>query len=160
MDTITTALLWFATISAGIMAGVYFTFSVFVMRSLDAMTGTTGMAAMQSINRIILKSAFLPLFFLSSLACAALVALELMDRTAAGATAMLAGGAAYVLGMFVVTVIGNVPLNNRLEATNADGAEAREMWALYRRRWTAWNHVRTLACTACAILLTMALIAR
>ncbi|WP_265569404.1 DUF1772 domain-containing protein [Sphingomicrobium nitratireducens] len=160
MDLIICALLWFAAISAGIMAGVYFTFSVFVMRSLDALDGTRGMAAMQSINRVILKSAFLPLFFLSSLACAALVVVALLDLSATGATEMLAGAAIYVVGMFIVTAAGNVPLNNRLEATDASGTDAPAMWSHYMSKWTALNHIRTIACTASAALLTLALIAR
>ncbi|GAB5486514.1 MAG: hypothetical protein Pars2KO_00840 [Parasphingorhabdus sp.] len=59
----TTILLWFSAISVGIMAGVCFTFSVFVMRSLDAFEKPAGMIAMQSINRIIQRSLFLSLFF-------------------------------------------------------------------------------------------------
>ncbi|MCM8558271.1 DUF1772 domain-containing protein [Sphingomicrobium sediminis] len=160
MDMFTTALTWFAAISSGIMAGVYLTFSVFVMRSLDAMAGTTGMAAMQSINRIILKSAFMPLFFLSSLASLVLAIGTALDLADAGAIYLLAGGAIYVLGMFGVTAAGNVPLNDRLEATDSDGSGAAAMWSLYMRRWTVWNHVRSIACTTSAVLFTLALIAR
>ena len=58
MEIVIDGLLWFTAISVGIMAGVYFTFSAFVMRSLDAIEAPAGMLAMQSINRIILKSVF------------------------------------------------------------------------------------------------------
>ena len=160
MENLFNALLWFSAISVGLMAGVYFTFSAFLMRSLDAIDAPAGMIAMQSINRIIVKSSFLPIFFASSAACAGLVALALLDLAAPGATAALAGGATYVVGMFLVTVAGNVPLNNRLEATKADGPEGPDMWALYLKKWTAWNHLRTLACTVSMVLLVFAISAR
>jgi len=33
--------------------------------------------------------------------------------------AIVAGGAVYVIGMFGVTVVGNVPMNDRLDAADA-----------------------------------------
>ena len=61
MHTLVTALLWFAALGCALLGGVYFAFSAFVMRSLrDA--GHAGTVAMNSINRVILRSAFMPLF--------------------------------------------------------------------------------------------------
>lgn len=157
MEFVTDALLWIAAISVGIMAGVYFTFSAFVMKSLDEIEAPAGMLAMQAINRIIVKSSFLPIFFGSTLACAVLIVLVLVEPSANGAKWILIGSALYVAGMFVVTVAGNVPLNNRLEATDARGSEGADMWTLYLRRWTVWNHVRTFACTASLVLLILAI---
>jgi uncharacterized membrane protein len=54
-----------------------------------------------------------------------------------------------------VTLIFNVPLNNRLAAVNPDSAEGKAVWAHYLRVWTVWNHVRTvapLAAMGCFIL--------
>ncbi|KWV92390.1 DUF1772 domain-containing protein [Erythrobacter sp. YT30] len=150
-------LIWFAALSAGIMAGVYFTFSVFVMRSLAELGDEAGARAMQSINRVILKSAFLPLFFASTLACAALVVLGLIGMAGPQSWAVIAGSAVYVIGMFVVTVIGNVPLNDRLDAVDPASAEAKAMWATYLARWTPFNHVRTLASIAAMGLLIVGL---
>ncbi len=158
--TIIDGLLWFAVLGVGVMAGVYFAFSAFVMRSLDAIGQVAGMLAMQSINRVILKSPFLPLFFASSGAAAVLAVVALLDLSQPGAVFLLAGAAAYVLGMFVVTVVGNVPLNNALEAAAADSAEGETMWRRYMRSWVAWNHVRTVACTLSLGLLVAALVAR
>lgn len=160
MQSLIDALLWFAAISAGIMAGVYFTFSVFVMKSLDAIEAPAGMLAMQSINRIIVRSLFLPVFFASTLACAALVVFALLDPELLGGTRMMVGGGLYVVGMFIVTIIGNVPLNDRLEAVDANSPEGRDMWALYMRKWTTWNHVRTVACTGSLVLLMLAIAIR
>ena len=160
MDILTHAALWFSIVSVAIMTGVYFTFSAFVMRSLDAIEAPAGMKAMQSINRIIVKSAFLPSFFASTLVCAALTVRASLDMAAPGAPWMMVGAALYVVGMFGVTLVGNVPLNNTLEATPADGPEAKAIWAIYMRQWTRWNHVRTLSCTASLVFLVLAMAQR
>ena len=160
MEALISPMLWFAVISVGLMAGVYFTFSAFLMRSLDAIEAPVGMIAMQSINRVIVKSLFLPIFFASSAVCAALTILALLDLSAAGAVWMLIGSATYVVGMFFVTVAGNVPLNNQLEATPADGPEGATMWRRYLSKWTAWNHVRTAACTMSLAMLIVSISAR
>ncbi|WP_231862734.1 anthrone oxygenase family protein [Sphingorhabdus sp. M41] len=155
-----TATLWFAALSVGIMAGVYFTFSAFVMQSLDAAGRPAGMAAMQSINRIILKSLFLPLFFASSLACLLLAVFGVMQWGNAGAWQMVTGGFVYLAGMLAVTAAANVPLNNALEATDAAGPDAEAMWRRYMQRWLPWNHVRTVSCTVSLALLIGAIAAR
>ncbi|MEH6662168.1 MAG: anthrone oxygenase family protein [Parasphingorhabdus sp.] len=160
MEQVITATLWFAAVSVGIMAGVYFAFSAFVMQSLDASGRATGMLAMQSINRVILKSLFLPLFFTSSLACLLLAVFGLMQWGTPGAWQMVIGGALYIVGMLVVTAAANVPLNNALEATDAAGPDAEAMWRRYMQRWLPWNHVRTVSCTVSLILLISAIAAR
>ena len=150
MLSIVTALTWFALLSAGIMAGIYFTFSIFAMRSFAELGEEAGARAMQSINRVIVKTAFLPLFFLSTLACAALVVLGLLGHAG---PLVIAGGAAYVLGMFAVTLAGNVPLNNRLDAADPASEAGKALWRDYLLRWTRLNHIRTVASTAAMALL-------
>ncbi len=160
MEQVITATLWFAALSVGIMAGVYFAFSAFVMRSLDATERPAGMLAMQSINRIILRSLFLPLFFASSLACILLVTIGAMHWGSAGAWQMVIGGLLYVAGMLVVTAAANVPLNNALEATDAAGPEAEAMWRRFMQRWLPWNHCRTVSCVVSLALLIGAIAER
>ena len=160
MQEVITAALWFAAISVGLMAGVYFAFSAFVLQALDAAGRPVAMVAMQSINRIILKSLFLPLFFASSLACLLLAVVGVMAWGSAGSWQMVLGGALYLVGMLVVTIAANVPLNNMLEATDAGGDEAEAMWRRYLNRWLPWNHVRTVSCTASLVLLIGAIAER
>lgn len=147
MDTFVTALLWFGAIGCGIMAGVYFTFSAFVMKSLASIGASAGIAAMQSINDVILRSAFMPLFFGTSLAAAAAVLLYAMNPDFSGGIWMALAGGIYFAGMFLCTVFFNVPLNNKLKATDPASSEGAEVWIMYLRVWTRWNHVRTIAST-------------
>jgi len=152
------ALLWLSALGCAVMAGLYFAFSAFIMRALGEIDRAAGIAAMVAINRVILRSAFMPVFLGSTLTSVALVVMALLDWGEPGAAAMLAGALIYILGMFGVTMAFNVPLNNRLIAVGAGGDDG--IWALYLTVWTRWNHVRTAASLAGLVLLVVALIER
>jgi uncharacterized membrane protein len=137
----------FATLLIG---GVYFTFSGFIMQSL-AQSGEAGMQVMTSINRVILRSVFMPLFFGSTFLAVAAGLLGLRQLDEPQGWLMLAGGAIFLVGMFGVTAAFNVPLNNRLDANPA------AVWNEYLAIWTAWNHVRTLACLVAGTLFLLAM---
>ena len=147
-------LLWFSAIGCGVMAGVNFAFSGFVMNSLARLEPTSGMAAMQMINRVILRSAFMPLFLGTTLAAGAVSLLGVLSGQG-GATVL--GGIVYVVGMFVSTILFNVPLNNKLDRSDINGAEGRAFWEFYCRRWRHWNHSRMLASLLAAALFIHAL---
>jgi uncharacterized membrane protein len=72
---------------------------------------------------------------------------------------MLVGGVVQVLGMFVVTMVFNVPLNNELARVDPASAEGATVWARHLKEWTFWNHVRTVACTAASALFIAAIAA-
>ncbi|KVO74118.1 hypothetical protein WL78_30305 [Burkholderia ubonensis] len=157
---VTLVLLWFSAIGCGLMAGVYFAFSAFVMTSLGRLAPAAGVAAMNAINVDIVRSLFMPVFLGTTLASLALAILALLNRSEPGAIWIVAGGAIYVLGMFVVTMVFNVPLNDALSATDASSAEGGAFWARYLRDWTVWNHARTVASAAACGLFIAALAAR
>ena len=71
--------------------------------------------------------------------------------------AALAAAGIYLAGSIGVTFAANVPLNDRLDAVDPAAAEARGLWRVFVRRWTAWNHVRAAASLAAAAVLTVAL---
>ena len=153
-DAILTVLLWFSAIGCGMMAGIYFAFSTFIMRALASIPQASGAGGMQAINRVILKSSFIPLFMGTTLACVVLAGLALLRLGERGAAAVLAGGVVYVIGMFVCTMLLNVPLNNALDAVDAASPEATPVWTRYLKDWVRWNHVRTIAsAVACALFI-------
>ena len=135
------SLLWFCSIGFGIMTGVYFAFSAFVMTSLGKLAPQVGIAAMQAINRDIQRSAFMPLFFATTLGALGMI---IAGALAEQGGFMMISGAIYVAGMFLSTVLFNVPLNNRLDAQDPESPAGEEFWHFYCRRWTFWNHSRTL----------------
>jgi uncharacterized membrane protein len=152
-----TGLLWFSAIGCGLIAGLYFAFSAFIMTALSRVDQASGVAAMNSINAVILRSLFMPIFFGTTLAALILAIVAVFRWSAPGSSATLVGGIVYVVGMFVVTMLFNVPLNNALQTVGAGGAGTAATWARYLRVWTMWNHVRTVASTAACALFIAAL---
>lgn len=157
---ITTALLWFSAIGCGLLAGLYFSFSTFINSALGRIETPAGIAAMNSINVVIVRSPFMPLFLGSSLAALILACIALFHWHQPGSVAVFAGGLIYVVGMFLCTMVLNVPLNNALAAVDPASANGAEVWANFLRDWTFWNHVRTIASTVAMVLFIYAIAAR
>ena len=157
---IVTGLLWFAALGTGLIAGVYFTFSTFVMTALGRSGPAHGIVVMNSISSTILQSLFMPVFYGTTLTSIALGVVALSRWDGSRSMAVLAAAAVYVLGMFVCTIIFNVPLNDALAAVDPASTDGAAVWARYLNDWTFWNHVRTLASLGAAALFTYALCAR
>jgi uncharacterized membrane protein len=154
-STATLVLLWLAAVGCGLMGGIYFAFSTFIMRAFATLEPAQATAAMNAINVVILRSAFMPLFWLTTIAALALVLLELPAWQSMTGRLAIASGVVYLLGMFICTVVFNVPLNDSLAAAS-DAA----LWQRYLVEWTRWNHVRTIASTVACAGFVWALLAR
>ena len=151
-------LLIIAAIGAGLMAGVYFAFSAFIMRSLDRLDAANAVDAMNAINEVILRSWFMPLFFGTSLLCLLLAVLALFDWSDPNAPLLLTAGLTYFGGMFLCTIFFNIPLNNRLAKAKEENGDKLQIWSHYYKNWSRWNHLRTasslIACVLSIYLLT------
>ncbi|WDI30099.1 DUF1772 domain-containing protein [Hyphococcus flavus] len=152
LDATLTATLWFCAVGSGVMAGVYFAFSAFIMASLARIETSAGILAMQSINNVILRSAFMPLFFGTTVAAVGVAATALLDMSRQSALLIAGGGAIYFGGMFLITIFYNVPLNNKLDSADPHSAFGAEVWDFYLRKWTRWNHVRTIASVVSSVI--------
>jgi len=71
----------------------------------------------------------------------------------------ISGAVFYIVGTFLVTMFGNVPLNNQLAAVSATDPGAVKLWEHYLDRWTMWNHVRTVAALLATLLFSLGLMA-
>lgn len=154
LDSMIALSLTVAAIGAGLMAGVYFAFSGFIMRSLDQLGEAPAADAMNAINKVILRSWFMVLFFGSTLLYVFLAALAVFETDLAGRWLLFATGLIYVVGMFLCTAIFNVPLNNHLADAGSDNNAKAETWKHYFKRWTRWNHLRSV-CSLAALVLSI-----
>jgi len=145
-----------AILGGGLVAGIFFAFSAFVMTALGRLPPDQGAAAMRSINVAVLNPWFFAAFFGTAAACLALAGHALLDWHEPGAAWRLAGSLLYLLGTILVTMAFNVPLNAALAAAGPGSGEAARLWARYLSVWTAWNHVRTAASLAAAAALILA----
>lgn len=146
-----------AALGSGLVGGIFFAFSSFVMTALGRLPPPQGIAAMQAINVAVLNPLFFAVFFGTGLVSVALAILALADWSRAGSGYLLVGSLLYPLGSILVTMLANVPLNRALAAVEPESAEGAQCWARYRTAWTAWNHLRTVASLAAAAALMLAL---
>src|SRR5262245_12997022 len=158
MDCLLFASTFAAAIGSGLIGGLFFAFSSFVMKALGRLPPAKGIAAMQEINVTVLNPLFFAAFFGTALLCIALAIAAILRLSEPGACYLLAGSLLYLGGTIFVTMARNVPLNNRLAAAPADSAAGAKMWKEYLRSWSNWNHVRTLAALAAAACFIMALV--
>ena len=140
IDLLSTSVLA-AVLGCGLMAGVFFAFSVFIMKALAALPPAQGIAAMQSINVVVINPWFLGVFLGTGVVCLCLAVSSLLAFDRPGAACLLAGCLLYLIGTVGVTMAFNVPLNNALAAVDPASAEAPRIWTGYVRSWTAWNTV-------------------
>lgn len=151
-----TGLTFVAALGAGVIGGVFFAFSSFVMTALARLPPPQGIAAMQAINIVVINPVFLGVFLGTAVASAALVIVAFAAWSGPGAIWRIAGGGLYLVGTFLVTMAFNVPRNNALAGLDPAAAEAAPAWSRYVDEWTAWNHVRAAAAVAAAACLTIA----
>ncbi|MFC3577906.1 DUF1772 domain-containing protein [Streptomyces yaanensis] len=147
-----------ATVATGLIAGTFYIFACAVMPALARSDDRVHIEVMQNINDVIQN----PVFFLCFLGAPLLLAVSAWQlRTAPYRRWILAALAAYALA-FLVTVVGNIPLNNDLAhagapARIADPAAVRDR---FEHAWVTWNVIRTLLSTLALACLCRALLLR
>jgi len=146
-----------AALGCGLVAGVFFAFSTFVMPALERLQPPQGIAAMQSINITAINPLFITAIFGTAVACIILAVSSVLRWNQPGAVYLLIGSLLYLVGTVLVTIAFNVPLNDALAIADPNSTDGATLWARYLTNWTLWNHVRTVAGLAAAASLTIAL---
>lgn len=159
MDQLLPVLSITALLGSALVAGVFFTFSSFVMKALARLPAAEGIAAMQSINIVVINRSFLGVFIGTAVISLAMAVVAILDWGHPAALFHLGGAGLYLIGTFLVTGVRNVPLNDELAALTPDQDEARDTWDRYVRQWTIWNHVRTIAALVAALSYCLGLLA-
>jgi uncharacterized membrane protein len=156
-DGLRFALTLVAALGCGLMAGVFFAFSVSVIKALSRLSPAEGIDAMRSINVAIINPVFLGVFVGTAAACVFVMIASILQWQDPGAVYLVFGGALYLVGTFFVTLVFNVPKNNALASVAPADPTSARIWTDYVSTWTAWNHVGAAAAFAASALLTVAL---
>ncbi|WP_436775580.1 DUF1772 domain-containing protein, partial [Yinghuangia sp. YIM S09857] len=127
------------------MGGVFYGFSVLVMRGLAQVPAKDATAVMQGINRSALTPRFLSVFMGTSAASLGLGIWAAVDWDGAYSGFLVAGAATYLVAGFMLTAGYHVPRNEALDKVVPGTPEADRLWAAYLIDWTRMNHVRGLA---------------
>jgi len=132
-DRTTDLVLGTATVTTGLLAGLYYSFAVAVMPGLGRTEDAVYVEAMNEINKAIVN----PVFMISFLGAPAFtVAAAVLLRQSAMKRWIIGAAALNVLALVTTSVI-NVPLNDALLKDRDLGA--------FENAWLAWNIVRTVA---------------
>jgi uncharacterized membrane protein len=134
------AMLW-----TGVMAGLFFAFSVLVMPGLDDTNGLVALPAMQSINGALDSTPFAVAFFGAAILAAVATAIAATRRDGLASWLALTAGIVYLLGVFLVTLVFNRPLNGDLDGWGILDPSSIGRMDGYIRDWSRWNDIRTVS---------------
>lgn len=140
---ITILLIITATVTA-LIAGLFYAYSCSVVLGLGKLSDAEYLKSMQSINREILN----PVFFLSFMGTAFLLPISTFFYRGQNPAflLLLLATLAYLIGVFAVTMFGNVPLNDQLaqfDIANSSAEAIKEMRSKFEDRWNFLNNIRT-----------------
>jgi uncharacterized membrane protein len=148
-----------ATLSVGLMAGVFGLYAHTVMPGLATTDDRTFVGAFQAIDRAIINVWFIPVFLGALVLTAAAAAFSIGEERNDALPWTLAALILY-LPVVVSTLRVNVPLNNAIKA--AGDPDRIDVSAVRRdfdeSRWRRWNLIRTLLSTAAFGCLAWALV--
>ncbi|MDJ0463657.1 anthrone oxygenase family protein [Streptomyces sp. H27-C3] len=140
-------LLGLAIVSTGLYAGFMLVFLTGIMPALGRLTDEQFVAAMRRINEDIPRAVFVTVMFASVAFPVAALVVPVDDRTGTGAALLIAGLVCVFLN-HLITAAGNIPLNNALAASEAQGTADHEVREAFEVRWNRLHLVRTLLVTA------------
>ncbi|MFE8937119.1 DUF1772 domain-containing protein [Streptomyces sp. NPDC007872] len=152
-----TLLLALAVVCTGLHAGFMLIFLTGVMPALARLTDAEFVTAMRRINECVPRAVFLAVFLGVAALPAAALLVPADGRTDAQKWLLLAGLVCAVLN-HLVTLGGNIPLNNALASAPAD--DPAPVRAAFEARWNAFHRARTVLITVSFGLLTAAAVLR
>ena len=138
-----------ATLATGLVAGVFYAYSVSVDPGLAAQSDASYVATMQEINERIQNPLFFASFFGAVLFPLAALVVHL-PRLRSGRFLLISLACLlYIGGGFLLTAFVNVPMNDQLATVDPEAparvlSRAREA---YEGPWNFWNGVRTVFST-------------
>ena len=133
------------------MAGIFFTWSNAVKPGIGKLSDIEYLRALQSMNRVILNNAF-KIIFLGAIIAVALVPVFYFNLYPRNIFWLFVFTLIiYWIGVFGVTVSGNIPLNEILDKTNLESITSEEIKTLRKSIEVKWNNFNLIRCISSAI---------
>lgn len=143
----------------GLSAGLCFTWSNAITTGIGRLNDPGYLMSFQQMNRTIINPLFLLVFFGPSIVGA--INLYLFKNAPSPLIwSLTLGIAIYFFGVVMVTIFGNVPLNEVLDKTDLNSASIEELRQLRERFEVKWNRlhlIRTLSSIISFLLLLIGL---
>jgi uncharacterized membrane protein len=153
-----TFLIALAVVATGLYAGFMLIFLTGIMPALGRLTDEQFVAAMRRINEDVPRGVFVSVMLASVAFPVAALAVPGDGRSAAE-WGLLGAGLGLVVLNHLITIAGNIPLNNALAASEQTGTTDRDARAAFETRWNRLHLVRTVLVTAGFALVVSAALA-
>ncbi|MCV9926116.1 DUF1772 domain-containing protein [Flavobacterium sp. LS1R49] len=138
--------LLFTTLFTGLLAGIFFTWANAITPGIGRLDDINYLCAFQNMNKTILNPLFF-VIFISPLFLSFATAYLYKSHYSYIFWLLLAAAILYFAGVFLVTVMGNIPLNNLLEKTdltNISLEDARSLRDKFELKWNNLHLIRTI----------------
>ena len=142
------------------MAGIFFTWTNAVKPGIGTLDDMTYMKAFQAMNRLILNPLFYIVFILPVLTISISTYMSFGSTKLYVFELFLLSTLLYVLGVFLITILGNIPLNELLENTDLEKISLTEISDLrgkIENKWNNFNLIRTVSSFISFLLLVICL---
>ena len=148
-------LLFIAILLSGLLAGIFFTWTNAITPGIGKLNDLAYLQVFQYMNRAILNPLFYIIFMrplLFSIATTYYYKSEskLIFRMLISATVI------YFIGVFIVTIIGNLPLNDLIDKSILESLSKTEIIELrekYEMKWNYLHLIRTITSTSTFFIL-------
>ena len=147
------------TFLAGLMAGLFFAWSISVTPGLARLNDRGYIQAFQEMNRAIQNPFFLLIFMGLSILLPFLCFQMYPPVGNIQFWYVLGAAVLYLLGVIAVTFMGNVPLNNELDALKVESMTPEQMASFrkgFEKKWDRLNVIRAICSSLSLLLLVMA----
>lgn len=157
--TIPAIILIITAVATALIAGLFYAWSYSVTPGLAQVDDATYVASFQAMNRAIQN----PVFFASFMGTAFLLPvstyLQYKHGTQAQFWLLLGATVLYLGGVMGVTMAGNVPMNNALDAFNLKTATAQEIAAQRAKFEAPWNRLNSIRTVSSILTIVLVIIA-
>lgn len=154
-----TNILIIATFFSGLMAGLFYSWTISVTPGLARIDDVSYLKAFQAMNRAIINPYFVVAFFGLVVLLPLLSYLSFQTSMSSRFGYVLTASILYFVGIMGITIAGNVPLNNALEALHIESMTPEQMNDFrksFENKWNRLNLIRTISASVTFLLLAMA----
>ena len=137
-----------AIISTGIMSGIFFTWTNAVKPGIGTLNNISYLTAFKAMNKVILNPLFYIVFILPVLMIPISAYMSYGSPNFYVFKLLFATTLIYLFGVFIVTINGNIPINELLENTDLQKISETELSSLRENIETKWNNfnlIRTIS---------------
>lgn len=143
----------------GLTAGLCFTWSNAVTPGIGRLDNLTFLRSFQSMNRAIINARFMVVFFGPVILL--FVNTYLFKNNNISFWLFLTAAILFFVGIGLVTIFGNVPLNEVLDTSNLETLSKIELHELrnkFEQPWNRWHTIRTVSSFSAFTLLIIGML--